>query len=79
MAHPYNKFKSAGFSVDVCSISGGDTTCCPASMDMSDAENKAFWETPETKALTENTAALSAFDGSKYACVFFVGGFGVMW
>ena len=53
MAHPYFKFKAAGFQIDVCSVTGGSTTCTPASIDLSDAENKLFWETPETKALTE--------------------------
>lgn len=53
MAHPYFKFKSAGFNIDVCSVMGGATTCSPASIDLSDAENQLFWETAETKALTE--------------------------
>jgi hypothetical protein len=79
MAHPYFKFRTADFNIDVCSVSGGATTCTPASIDLNDAENKLFWETPETKALTEDTKALSDFDGSKYDCVFYVGGFGTMW
>ena len=53
MAHPYFKFKAAGFNVDVCSVMGGATTCTPASIDLTDAENQLFWETAETKALTE--------------------------
>ena len=79
MAHPFFKFKGAGFHVDVCSVNGGDTTCTPASIDLSDEQNKQFYETPELIALTKGTASLSSYDSSKYDCVFFVGGFGTMW
>lgn len=79
MAHPFFKFKGAGFHIDVCSVAGGDTTCTPASIDLSDEQNKQFWETPELRALTQDTAPLSSFEAAKYACVFFVGGFGTMW
>jgi len=39
----------------------------------------AFWNNEATRKLTENTPALSAFNGASFDCVFFVGGFGVMW
>lgn len=51
----------------------------PASLDLSDHENKEFWENPELRALTENTKVLSEVDPSVYDLIFFVGGFGTMW
>mmetsp|Transcript_9312 Transcript_9312/g.14027 ORF Transcript_9312/g.14027 Transcript_9312/m.14027 type:complete len:231 (+) Transcript_9312:77-769(+) len=78
-AHPYFRFKDANYDISFCSVSGGDTTVSPSSLDMTDEENKSFWENAETKSLTENTKPLSDFDGSKFDCVFFVGGFGTMW
>jgi len=78
-SHPYFKFKEAGYDITFCSIKGGDTTVAPSSLDMNDEENKLFWETPENKALTEGTRALSEFDGNDFDVIFFVGGFGTMW
>jgi hypothetical protein len=39
----------------------------------------AFWTSNATRKLTEDTPALSSFNGSSFDCVFFVGGFGTMW
>lgn len=39
----------------------------------------AFWKNEATRSLTMNTPALSSFNGASFDCVFFVGGFGVMW
>jgi putative intracellular protease/amidase len=47
-------------------------------LDMTDEENKLFYETPETLALTNNTKKLSEFNGNDFDLVFFVGGFGTM-
>lgn len=79
LAHPYLKFKKAGYDIQLCSISGGDTFCTPASIDLNDAENKEFWETPSLKDLTINTKTLDTFNGKDFDIVFFVGGFGTMW
>jgi putative intracellular protease/amidase len=77
-AHPYFRFKKAGMDISFASIDGGNTTVSPSSLDMSDAENKLFWETEETKALTQGTKKLADFKGTEFDVVFFVGGFGVM-
>lgn len=77
-AHPYFRFKKAGMEISFASIDGGNTTVSPSSLDMTDVENKEFWENPETKGLTQNTSKLSDFKGSDFDIVFFVGGFGVM-
>lgn len=78
-AHPYTRFKNAGFDITMASIKGGACPVAQASLDMNDAENKAFWETPETKSLTENTKILSECNANDYDLVFYVGGFGTMW
>jgi putative intracellular protease/amidase len=78
LAHPFFHFKNAGFDLKIVSIKGGNTTVAPSSLDMTDEENKLFWESPEYKSLTENTETLESCDSSNYDCVFFVGGFGTM-
>jgi len=78
-AHPYTRFIKAGFEVHWASPSGGMTTLTPASIDLNDEENKAFYEDASIRSQTENTKPLSEFNGSDYDIVFFVGGFGTMW
>ena len=69
----------AGFDVTMASINGGACPVSESSLDLTDEENKAFWENPDTKALTETTKVLSECNAADYDLVFFVGGFGVMW
>lgn len=78
-AHPYARFAKAGYQIDFASIKGGACPVTPASVDLSDAENREFWENPETRALTENTKVLSTLDPTNYDLIFFVGGFGTMY
>lgn len=63
----------------MASINGGFCPVSPSSINLEDAENKEFWETPALKALTENTKKLSEVDLAQYDCFFLVGGFGTMW
>jgi putative intracellular protease/amidase len=79
IAHPFHRFKAAGFDVDICSIKGGKAPVSPQSIDLTDEENKNFYETESIWKLTENTATLSSYDASAYDGVFYVGGFGTMW
>lgn len=79
LAHPYFRFVEAGYDIEIVSIQGGAPAVAPSSVDMNDEENKKFWETPETKALVENTKKLSECNAADYDCIFYVGGFGVMW
>jgi len=78
-AHPHAKFVAAGYDVSWASVTGGDTTVAPSSLDMNDAENKAFWENADLKAKTFGTQALADCKGADYNCIFYVGGFGTMW
>eukprot|EP01038_Epipyxis_sp_PR26KG_P016336 gene16336-22256_t len=79
LAHPFFRFKSQGYSIEIASIAGGDTVVTPASLNMEDEENKLFWETEEFKNLTLNTKKLSDCNSDDYDILFFVGGFGTMW
>lgn len=78
-AHPYFKFLKAGYEIEFASPSGGATTVTPASVDLTDAENKLFYEDAELMARTNATKPLADCKGSDYDIVFFVGGFGTMW
>ena len=77
-AHPYHHLKKAGFDIEFASPKGGVAPLDPASIDLTDEQNKAFWE-GEGKGLTENTKKLSECKVEDYDLVLFVGGFGVMW
>ena len=78
-AHPYNEFKTAGCKISWASPKGGEAPVDPNSLDMSDAGNKLFWENEETRNMTKNTIKLFDCKSADYDCIFFVGGFGVMW
>ena len=78
-AHPYNVFKAAGCTISWASPKGGEAPVDADSLDMNDAGNKTFWENEETKNMTKNTMKLSDCKSDDYDCIFFAGGFGVMW
>jgi len=79
-SHPYAVFKAAGYTITHASIKGGVAPLDEASLDLTDAENKIFWEEPgEGKKFTETTMKLSDCKTEDYDAIFFVGGFGVMW
>jgi len=79
-AHPYAAFKAAGFDITHASIKGGVAPLDKDSLDLTDAENKTFWEEPgEGKKLTETTVKLSDCKSADFDAIFFVGGFGTMW
>lgn len=78
LAHPFFKFQEAGYEIEIVSIDGGEAPVASSSLDMTDAENKKFWETPEFKDLTVNTKKLSDTDVASFDHVFYVGGFGTM-
>mmetsp|Transcript_36679 Transcript_36679/g.42165 ORF Transcript_36679/g.42165 Transcript_36679/m.42165 type:complete len:229 (+) Transcript_36679:211-897(+) len=77
-AHPYAAFKAAGFDITHASIKGGVAPLDKDSLDLTDAENKAFWE-GEGKKFTETTVKLSDCKSADFDAIFFVGGFGTMW
>jgi len=60
--------------VTICSILGGAAPVSPQSIDLTDEENKLFWESPESKALVENTKPLEEYNGADFDVVLYVGG-----
>jgi putative intracellular protease/amidase len=78
-AHPYFVFTKAGFHVTMASPKGGVAPVSEDSLNMEDADNKAFWENPKLKGLTEKTQKLCNMKSANFDAVFFVGGFGTMW
>lgn len=79
LSYPPKTLPQAGYNIEFASIKGGLCPVTPASLDLTDAENREFWENPELRALTENTKVLAECDAANYDLVFFVGGFGTMW
>lgn len=78
-AHPYFRFKNAGYDVHICSVSGGVAPPTPNSLETDDEENRRFWNNEDTRSLTESTRPLFEYDGKHLDLVFFVGGTGTMW
>ena len=74
LAHPYHRFKKAGYDITICSILGGAAPVSPQSIDLNDEENKLFWESPELRALVDNTRPLEEYNGADFDIVFYVGG-----
>ena len=83
VAHPYDEFIAAGYTVTFASPKGGAAPVDIGSVDASkdDPSCTAFIaEGSPTKALVDNTIALADIqDTSVYDAVFFAGGFGTMW
>lgn len=77
-AHPYMHFKRAGYKVDIASVKGGDAPLDASSIDLKDADNKAFYE-GEGMAKAKASLKISDCKESDYDVVLFVGGFGTMW
>ena len=78
-AHPYFRFRDAGYEITICSINGGVAPPTPSSLETDDEENRRFWSDESTRSLTENTKPLFEYDGKHFDLVFFVGGTGTMW
>lgn len=77
-AHPYYKFKEAGYDVTWASI-GGTALCDPSSIDATKEDAECVKFAAEEMAKTTNQAKLADVDASTYDVLFFVGGFGTMW
>jgi putative intracellular protease/amidase len=76
-AHPYMKFKQAGFDIEWASITG-TATCDPSSIDASKDDKECMDFIKEAIAGASQTK-LDDVDTGAYDAVLFVGGFGTMW
>ncbi len=82
-AHPWKVFREAGYEVLVATPEGGFAPVDPASLDLDDPVNAAFWkiygaqeEGRDGVAGTEPLAKVASADD---AAIFFAGGHGTMW
>jgi putative intracellular protease/amidase len=77
VAHPWEVFTRAGYTVDLASTAGGEPPV--DGEDLSDPIQKAFTEDPDMSAKRKNTPTFAAIDSADYDAVFFAGGHGTMW
>lgn len=76
-AHPWERFREAGYDVDVASIAGG--VAPQDGLDLDDPVQKAFLEDAHIAAQLADTRRLADVDPSAYDVVLYVGGHGTMW
>jgi putative intracellular protease/amidase len=77
--HPHHVLSEAGFSVDFVSPKGGQSPVDPASIDLRDSINAAFWNDASLRRAIEQTKNPSEVDANDYAAIFYAGGHGAMW
>jgi len=82
-AHPYHVFKEAGYEVVLASPKGGFAPVDPKSMELKDAQNKAFWDAHvgeiEGRSGVKATKKLSDLNPKDYAGIYAAGGHGACW
>lgn len=80
LAHPYYRFKEAGYPLIFASPKGGEAPLDQSSVDAfkDDEESKQFLNDEEAQKLVKNTQKLSEVDPdvSNYAAIFYPGGHG---
>lgn len=79
VAHPWQVFTEAGYSVEFASPTGGYAPMDPKSFDLEDPINREFWHTLSVVEKVFMTQDLSTLDLEAYAAIFFAGGHGTMW
>jgi putative intracellular protease/amidase len=79
ISHPHAVFEAAGLGVDFASVRGGAVPLDPSSLDRKDPVNAAFQDDQQLMRRLTDTPASASVDVSRYAAIFFAGGFGAMW
>ncbi|MDO5091796.1 MAG: type 1 glutamine amidotransferase domain-containing protein [Cardiobacteriaceae bacterium] len=77
VSHPYFVFADAGYAIDFASPKGGKTHVDGLNLD--DERNARFWNTPELRALSENTRAATDINPADYDAIYYAGGHATMW
>lgn len=77
VAHPWQVFTAAGYTVELASTAGGEPPVDGA--DLSDPVQRAFTEDPEMRAKIAQTTRFGGHDPADYDAVLFAGGHGAMW
>lgn len=76
LAHPYQVFTKAGFSVEIASVAGGAIPLDGVAD--ADATSQAFLREHGATLLTHSLAAAEV-DPARYDAIYFAGGHGAMW
>ncbi|MNJ85143.1 Molecular chaperone Hsp31 and glyoxalase 3 [compost metagenome] len=77
VSHPWKVLTEAGYEIDFVSPKGGNPPV--DGFDLSDAENKEFWENEHYHQKITNTMKPSEVKPEEYAGIFYAGGHGAMW
>lgn len=77
VSHPWKVLKEAGYEIDFVSPKGGNPPV--DGFDLSDPENKAFWEDAVYRKKIENSMKPSEVKAGDYAAIYYAGGHGAMW
>jgi len=77
VSHPWKILKEAGYEIDFVSPKGGNPPV--DGFDLSDPDNKLFWEDPYYRKKLENSMKPSEVQADQYEAIHFAGGHGAMW
>lgn len=77
VTHPLAELEQAGIPVAFASIQGGEPPV--DGLDLTDATNARYWNSPDFRNAVAHTQKLDDVDASKYSGIFFAGGHGAMW
>ncbi|PZS29031.1 MAG: type 1 glutamine amidotransferase domain-containing protein [Pseudonocardiales bacterium] len=77
VAHPWQVFTAAGYTVDLVSTAGG--TPPVDGVDLTDPVQQAFLDDPEMQGKVAGTPRFADVDPAGYDAVLFAGGHGTMW
>jgi putative intracellular protease/amidase len=77
VSHPWKVLTDAGYEIDFVSPKGG--TPPVDGFDLSDPDNKAFWENKEYHQKISNSMRPEQVKPDEYAAIFYAGGHGAMW
>jgi putative intracellular protease/amidase len=77
VAHPWQVFTDAGYTVDFVSTAGGEPPV--DGVDLSDPIQKAFVDDAQAQAKVRTTPRFADVDPARYDAVLFAGGHGTMW
>lgn len=77
VSHPWKVLKEAGYEIDFVSPKGGNPPV--DGFDLSDPENKEFWEDSLYHNKISNSMKPSEVNAGDYAAIYYAGGHGAMW
>lgn len=77
VAHPWKVLTAAGYEIDFVSPQGGNPPV--DGFDLSDPENKEFWENEYYHNKISHSLKPSEVHADEYAAIYYAGGHGAMW